>query len=69
MKEKHFETIKQIEKRKAPSNYFKFLLDVKGLTFKTKNGYEIDKWELYFVGYNSLQEITKSKQFISTHNL
>ena len=69
MKEKRFDKIKQIEKRKAPSNYFKFLLDVKGLTFKTKNGYEIDKWELYFLGYNSLQEITKSEKFISTHNL
>ena len=61
MKESEFKTLKYTSKNIPLSNFAAFVKASKGFIFKTKKGRQLDKWEVWEMGYTDFSKLIKDE--------
>ena len=49
------------------SPFAKFCRDTRGYSFETKNGYQVDKWEVFLMGYTNAHRVIRNLTTIKAY--
>jgi hypothetical protein len=69
MKESEFKTLKYTSQNIPSSKFADFVKESKGFMFKTKKGRQLDKWEVWEMGYTDFSKLIKDEYNITAERV